>query len=63
LIVWINGAFGSGKTSVAYELNRRIKESVDKIGKLSEIKFEKNRLSKFEKVWFRVKLTFKHIRF
>ncbi len=27
MIIWINGAFGSGKTNVAYELNRRIKNS------------------------------------
>lgn len=27
MIVWINGAFGSGKTNVAYELNRRLKNS------------------------------------
>lgn len=27
MIIWINGAFGSGKTTTAYELNRRIKES------------------------------------
>ena len=24
MIIWINGAFGSGKTSAAYELNRRL---------------------------------------
>jgi hypothetical protein len=27
LIVWINGAFGSGKTTCAYELNRRLPKS------------------------------------
>ena len=27
LILWINGAFGSGKTTTAYELNRRIPNS------------------------------------
>ncbi|CAK7006004.1 AAA family ATPase [Tissierella carlieri] len=27
MIIWINGAFGSGKTNVAYELNRRIENS------------------------------------
>ncbi|WDV47194.1 AAA family ATPase [Clostridiaceae bacterium M8S5] len=27
MIIWINGAFGSGKTSAAYELNRRISKS------------------------------------
>lgn len=27
MIVWINGAFGSGKTTVAYELQRRVKNS------------------------------------
>lgn len=27
MIIWINGAFGSGKTHTAYELNRRIKNS------------------------------------
>ncbi len=27
LIIWINGAFGSGKTTIAYELNRRIPNS------------------------------------
>ena len=27
MIIWINGAFGSGKTSVAYELNRRLPNS------------------------------------
>lgn len=27
MIVWINGAFGSGKTHAAYELNRRLSES------------------------------------
>lgn len=27
MILWINGAFGSGKTTVAYELNRRIPNS------------------------------------
>ena len=27
LIIWINGAFGSGKTTTAYELNRRIANS------------------------------------
>ena len=27
MIIWINGAFGSGKTNVAYELNRRIESS------------------------------------
>lgn len=27
MIIWINGAFGSGKTQTAYELNRRIPNS------------------------------------
>lgn len=27
MIVWINGAFGAGKTTVAYELHRRLKDS------------------------------------
>ena len=27
MIIWINGAFGSGKTSAAYELNRRLADS------------------------------------
>lgn len=27
MIIWINGAFGSGKTQAAYELHRRIKNS------------------------------------
>jgi len=27
LIIWINGTFGSGKSTTAYELHRRIKES------------------------------------
>ena len=27
MIIWINGAFGSGKTSTAYELNRRLPSS------------------------------------
>lgn len=27
MILWINGAFGSGKTQAAYELNRRLKNS------------------------------------
>lgn len=27
LIIWINGAFGSGKTQTAYELHRRMKDS------------------------------------
>ncbi|WP_440109195.1 AAA family ATPase [Paenibacillus sp. QZ-Y1] len=27
MILWINGAFGSGKTTIAYELNRRIPNS------------------------------------
>jgi broad-specificity NMP kinase len=27
MILWINGAFGSGKTTVAFELHRRIKNS------------------------------------
>lgn len=27
MILWINGAFGSGKTTIAYELNRRIQDS------------------------------------
>jgi len=27
MIIWINGAFGSGKTTAAYELNRRLPES------------------------------------
>ncbi len=27
LIIWINGAFGAGKTTVSYELNRRIPNS------------------------------------
>lgn len=27
MIIWINGAFGSGKTTTAYELNRRLKDS------------------------------------
>jgi hypothetical protein len=27
MIIWINGAFGSGKTQTAFELNRRIKNS------------------------------------
>lgn len=27
MIIWINGAFGSGKTQTAYELHRRIKNS------------------------------------
>ena len=28
MIIWINGAFGSGKTTVAFELHRRIKNSI-----------------------------------
>lgn len=27
MILWINGAFGSGKTQTAYELNKRIPNS------------------------------------
>ena len=27
MIIWINGAFGSGKTTTAYELNRRLPDS------------------------------------
>ena len=27
MIIWINGAFGSGKTSAAFELNRRLPDS------------------------------------
>lgn len=27
MIIWINGAFGAGKTQTAYELNRRIENS------------------------------------
>ncbi|MBU5672808.1 AAA family ATPase [Paenibacillus brevis] len=27
MILWINGAFGSGKTTISYELNRRISNS------------------------------------
>lgn len=27
MIIWINGAFGSGKTQTAYELNKRVKNS------------------------------------
>ena len=27
MIIWINGAFGSGKTSAAYELNRKLPDS------------------------------------
>ncbi|WP_256701644.1 AAA family ATPase [Paenibacillus sp. P3E] len=27
IIIWLNGAFGSGKTSVAYELHRRLPQS------------------------------------
>lgn len=27
LILWVNGAFGAGKTTIAYELNRRIPNS------------------------------------
>jgi deoxyadenosine/deoxycytidine kinase len=27
MIIWINGAFGSGKTTTAYELNRRLPNS------------------------------------
>ncbi|ERI92356.1 hypothetical protein HMPREF1982_02338 [Clostridiales bacterium oral taxon 876 str. F0540] len=27
MIIWINGAFGAGKTQTAFELNRRIKKS------------------------------------
>ena len=27
MIIWINGAFGSGKTNTSYELNRRIENS------------------------------------
>jgi hypothetical protein len=27
MIIWINGAFGSGKTSAAFELNRRLENS------------------------------------
>lgn len=36
MIIWINGAFGSGKTQTSYELQRRIPNSVvydpEKIG-------------------------------
>lgn len=28
MIIWINGAFGSGKTQTSYELNRRIPNSI-----------------------------------
>ncbi|NLM05435.1 MAG: tunicamycin resistance protein [Tissierellia bacterium] len=28
MIIWINGAFGSGKTTCAFELNRRLKKSI-----------------------------------
>ncbi|MGX8797780.1 hypothetical protein ACR6HW_17240 [Fusibacter sp. JL298sf-3] len=27
MIVWVNGAFGSGKTTCAYELKRRLPEA------------------------------------
>jgi adenylylsulfate kinase-like enzyme len=27
MIIWLNGAFGSGKTRTAYELHRRIPQS------------------------------------
>ncbi|MEI3604813.1 hypothetical protein SPD48_03840 [Pseudogracilibacillus sp. SE30717A] len=27
MIIWVNGAFGSGKTQTAYELHRRISNS------------------------------------
>ena len=27
MIIWINGAFGSGKTQVAHELKRRLENS------------------------------------
>jgi Ni2+-binding GTPase involved in maturation of urease and hydrogenase len=30
MIIWMNGAFGSGKTSAAFELNRRLPDSVDR---------------------------------
>lgn len=28
MIIWINGTFGSGKTTTAYELQRRIADSI-----------------------------------
>ena len=28
MILWLNGAFGSGKTTAAYELNRRLPDSL-----------------------------------
>ncbi|CAM3052544.1 Tunicamycin resistance protein [Filibacter tadaridae] len=27
IIIWINGTFGSGKTTAAYELQKRLKDS------------------------------------
>jgi adenylylsulfate kinase-like enzyme len=27
MIIWINGAFGSGKTQMAFEINRRLENS------------------------------------
>lgn len=27
MIIWLNGAFGSGKTQTAYELHRRLRNS------------------------------------
>ena len=27
MIIWINGAFGSGKTTIAYEFSRKIKKA------------------------------------
>ncbi|MDR2177190.1 MAG: tunicamycin resistance protein, partial [Treponema sp.] len=27
MIIWINGAFGSGKTQTSFEINRRLKNS------------------------------------
>ena len=28
MIIWLNGAYGSGKTTVAYELQKRLKKSL-----------------------------------
>lgn len=46
-----------------YTDNISVDEVADKIGELSGIKFEKDRLGKIEKLWFKVKLSLKHIRF
>lgn len=62
MIIWINGAFGSGKTQTAYELNRRITDSFIYDPEEAGFLIRKNVPRKFRKAYDRFVVKIKNIR-